>query len=179
MSHLDSTIGNPGEAKRSAVVLLRWVLVIATASLILFGHPQNDPLPGRIAVLLLIFSNLLLASLPARYFASGRFDSALVVLDVIVVSASLWVSGRTGSDFYLLYFVIIMIAALGETLRSIIVSALLVSTVYIGLKTSASGYEKDYSHRRAHADSLLFYRRHILWILRATSKKRKICKGCL
>ena len=105
MSHLDSTIGNPGEAKRSAVVLLRWVLVIATASLILFGHPQNDPLPGRIAVLLLIFSNLLLASLPARYFASGRFDSALVVLDVIVVSASLWVSGSTGSDFYLLYFV--------------------------------------------------------------------------
>lgn len=128
------------DSKRSAVVLLRWVLVIATSALILFGRSGGERLAGHVAVLLLILSNTLVAMIPSKYFQRPWMDSLLVLGDIILVTGALWISGCANGDFYLLYFVIIMIAALGETLRSILVSAMLVSSVYLGITVTLEGF---------------------------------------
>jgi len=127
-----------GETKKHAVVLLRWVLIITTACLILFSDDRGKSLSAHLSALVLILSNFAVAALPARYFQHKNFDSLLVSLDIIFISTALSISGHVKGDFYLLYFLIIMIAALGETLRAIIWSAFLVTIVYIGVSVSTS-----------------------------------------
>ncbi|MFN8389070.1 MAG: ATP-binding protein [Bdellovibrionota bacterium] len=129
-----------GEGKKQAVVLLRWVLVITTSCLILFSNEHGGKdLPSQLVVLALILSNVGVGSLPSPFFVSKKFDSWLVTLDIVLVSAGLWISGNANGDFYLLYFLIIMIAALGETLRSILWSAFLVAIVYVGVIVTTAG----------------------------------------
>lgn len=127
-----------GETKKHAVVLLRWVLIITTACLILFSDERGKTLSAHLVSLALILSNFGVSALPARYFQRKNFDSLLVSLDIIFISSALSISGHVKGDFYLLYFLIIMIAALGETLRAIIWSAFLVTIVYIGVSISSS-----------------------------------------
>ncbi len=128
------------EAKRSAVVLLRWVLVIASSSIILFtGANEEDRVVAHLSVLVLVLSNIFISLLPTAVFSSRFFDPGLVTVDIVLVSCALWLSGHVSGDFYLLYFLIIMIAAIGETLRSIIWSACLVSAVYLGLSATHGG----------------------------------------
>lgn len=128
------------EGKRSAVILLRWVLVIASSSIILFtGSTEDDRVVAHLSVLVLVLSNIFVSLLPAPAFASRFFDPLLVTVDIVLVSCALWLSGHVSGDFYLLYFLIIMIAAIGETLRSIIWSACLVSAVYLGLSATHGG----------------------------------------
>lgn len=128
------------ESKRSAVVLLRWILVIATSYLLLFG-------PGRagartsvhLVVISLILSNVVLSFLPKRLFETKYFDSLLVVFDIAVISGSVWFSGQVTSEFYLLYFLIIMIAAVSHSLKAILFSAALVTLVYLLLAVLMEG----------------------------------------
>ena len=128
------------EGKRSAVILLRWVLVIASSSIILFtGATEEDRVVAHLSVLVLVLSNIFVSLLPNSAFAHRYFDPALVTIDIVLVSCALWLSGHVSGDFYLLYFLIIMIAAIGETLRSIIWSACLVSAVYLGLSATHGG----------------------------------------
>jgi len=128
-----------GEAKKTAVVLLRWVLVISTSCLILFSDDHRPDLAAHLVALSLIMSNIGVASLPSRYFNAKNFDSVLVSLDIVFVSVGLWISGHANGDFYLLYFLIIMISALGETLRAIIWSAFLVAVVYVTVTGTTGG----------------------------------------
>ncbi len=130
-----------GEAKKTAVVLLRWVLVISTSCLILFSDDRRPDLVSHLVALSLIMSNIGVASLPSRYFNNRNFDSLLVSLDIVFVSVGLWISGHANGDFYLLYFLIIMISALGETLRAIIWSALLVAIVYVTVTGTTGGVD--------------------------------------
>ena len=129
-----------GGSKKGMVLLLRWVLIITCSCLILFQyHSALNRNAGHVLVLALIASNIFLSIAPERWFKCKYFDNALVTFDIILITASIWLSGGAKSELYLLYFLVIMIAAVGETLRAIIWSALLVSLVYTAALTSASG----------------------------------------
>ncbi|HQH28978.1 MAG TPA: histidine kinase dimerization/phospho-acceptor domain-containing protein, partial [Oligoflexia bacterium] len=86
---------------------------------------------AHLVVLALILSNVLLAAVPARFYGWHGFDHALVTFDILFITSSIYLSGEPDSDLYLLYFLVIMIAAVGETLKAIIWSATLVSAVYL------------------------------------------------
>ncbi len=127
------------ETKKAIVVLLRWVLIIVCSAMILLSEGDADQ--KRIAhavILLLICSNIMLATLPRSVFGSNYFDRSLVVLDLFLITSSLWVTGNVTSDLYLLYFLVIMIAAVGETLYVIMWSASLVAVVYLLVVSSLS-----------------------------------------
>ncbi|MCB0360461.1 MAG: HAMP domain-containing histidine kinase, partial [Bdellovibrionales bacterium] len=57
----------------------------------------------------------------------------LVIGDILLVSASVALTGQLQSDFYLLYFLIIMIAAVSDKIASVVWSAALVALVYLCL----------------------------------------------
>ena len=131
------------DSKKSIVLLLRWVLVIACAGLILSSRVyENQRASSQIIVLLLFLSNLLIALLPPRMFHTKFFDHALLALDVCLISGSIWVAGEVGSDLYLLYFLSLMVAGLAETMKAVISSALLVSLVYILVNIGIGGTDQ-------------------------------------
>lgn len=128
------------EPKKTVVVLVRWVLIVACSCLILFSDAEGrGGTLAHLMILFFIFSNLVLATLPGKVFTSHYFDHCLVTFDIIFVTACIWFSGQMYSELYLLYFLIIMIAALGQTLRAIIWSAVLVALVYVAVMFSIGG----------------------------------------
>lgn len=97
---------------------------------------------SHLLCLALIGSNMAIALLPPRFFNKKYFDHTLVTADIILISASIWLSGKITSDFYLLYFLVIMIAAVSESYRALVFSSLAIGAVYLTLVAVRGGDQK-------------------------------------
>ncbi|MBI1816567.1 MAG: HAMP domain-containing histidine kinase [Deltaproteobacteria bacterium] len=117
--------------KRNTIVMLRWVLIIASAYLLLFG-PEGPIMDGGRALFVaaVLASNVVLNRLPERWLHSRTFDLALVVFDTGWLTVSLAWSPHASDDFFMLYFLVLFVVALGESLPMIVGSASLITLVY-------------------------------------------------
>jgi signal transduction histidine kinase len=119
-------------ARLHAFLLLRYTLIIATAYLLLVEQDFAAPSPivgGLIAVALA--TNVACAQLPRRVTDSTRFAIAVIFFDTVWVTAALMSSGRFSADFFMLYFFLLLLAAVGENLRLIAVAACVVCGAYL------------------------------------------------
>lgn len=117
--------------KKKTVVLLRWVLIIAFSYLLILDattHTARAPL--TILIALALASNLAIGRMPDTWVATRAFDFAIVLFDSTWVTLGLAWAPRASGDLFLLYFLVIFVAAMGESLRTIVGSAVLVSVVY-------------------------------------------------
>jgi PAS domain S-box-containing protein len=90
-------------------------------------------------VALYLLSNVLLVAVPSRFFNSSTVTAAMLIADVVFVSACIYVSGNAGGDLYLLYFLAIFMAALSRDLRTTVIAAMVVSAVYMWVSSTSSG----------------------------------------
>ncbi|MEO8605073.1 MAG: HAMP domain-containing sensor histidine kinase [bacterium] len=119
-------------AKLRAFLLLRYTLIIATAYLLLVEQNFATPSPfvgGLIA--LALASNVFISQLPRRVTDAMRFSIAVIVFDTVWVTAALMGSGRFSADFFMLYFFLLLLAAVGENLRLIAIAACVVCGAYL------------------------------------------------
>ena len=100
-----------------ATLLLRYTLIIATAYLLL-AERQFADLPAGAAVLiaLALASNVVVGQLPHRWTESAHFGLGLILFDTAWVTAALMAGGDFSADFFMLYFFVLLLAAVGETL---------------------------------------------------------------
>jgi signal transduction histidine kinase len=127
--------------KRQTVILLRWVLIIASAYLLLFNPEATSfDLGCGVLVAMALGSNIVLNHLPQRWWEWRGFDMALVVFDTAWVTASLaW--SHSSDDFFMLYFLVLFVAALGESLPTIVASATVITALYGWGLNHAFGYQ--------------------------------------
>src|SRR5512143_2390981 len=117
--------------KKRTVVLLRWVLIIAFSYLLLLD--ATAPLVHPRVVLLIVAalaSNLVVGRLPTAWTERPLFDFGIVLFDAAWVTLGLAWAPRVSSELFLLYFLVMFVAAMGESLLTIVASAAVVSTVY-------------------------------------------------
>ena len=125
----------PGEARPEkgppTILLLRWVLIIATAYLLLFYRPLSatPPIIG-IFIAFYMASNLAVGYLLPRVRSQRIIISATVLFDTLAVSLALLLSQSFESDFFLLYFVVLLVGTFTESLLSVVGTALLISLVH-------------------------------------------------
>jgi len=115
-----------------AFLLLRYTLIISTAYLLLVEREFALPPPG--AVLLIAFalaSNVLCAQLPERVTSRTLFSAGVIVFDTAWITALLVYSGDFGADFFYLYFFVLLLAAIGESLQVIALTAIVVCAAYL------------------------------------------------
>ena len=119
--------------KRKHVLRLQWLVVVAIAYLLYFGGFTQTANP--FAVLLLIGVNTALNAslflLPSRYFQSGIFDSVLVFSNLVMVLLAIYLTGQTGSDFYLFFFLVLMMAAAGQNFKTFFLVLIATIGLYI------------------------------------------------
>ena len=117
---------------RQTLLLLRWLLIIATGYLVLFhrGAPQNLPAVGLFLAGYLA-SNLLVGAMLRRVRSERLLEMGLVVFDAVAVAAALLLTGSGSSDFFLLYFVVLFIATLSERLEFVAGTAVLISFIHV------------------------------------------------
>ena len=117
--------------KKQTIIRLRWLVITVASYLLLFAHETLLPADLiHVFVLLYIATNISLYGLDASSFESIGFPAALVFADTIALSFALAIAGQLGSDFYLSYFLIIIIASLWKDMRWSLGFALILSIFY-------------------------------------------------
>ena len=124
-------MGHSGFGKKKTVLLLRWLVIIITSYLLLFSKGAVSLLsPQAFIIYTLLLSNLVLTGIPEHVFFKKWFDYLFVLLDTVSVSVAIYMTGNSSSEFYLVYFLVIIATTFSSDLRTIIRNTAIVSIVY-------------------------------------------------
>src|SRR2546426_920442 len=129
--------------RNKAFLLLRYTLIAATAYLILVeGEFSAPPLGVVLAIAGALLSNVLATTfLSARMCSSRGFGLAVIVADTAWITAALVGTGRFNTEFFYLYFFVLLLAAIGESLALIAVGAVVVCCAYLyAMSVTGSGW---------------------------------------
>lgn len=127
----DSPIRDPSgildAPRKTTVIWLRW-LVIITCAYLLLSEPEAllDTNFVHALVLFYITTGFVLYLVPDALFDSSYFYSPLVIFDTVAITLSLVITHQIATDFYLAYFLVIILCATWKDLRwSVSVTALI------------------------------------------------------
>ena len=139
---LASSSSDDSSSPRRPVLLLRWLVIIATSYLVLFsGEIERPGLAGAL-LLAFIVSNLIVSKLPDSLFFGNATLIAIVLFDSTIVSMALLLSPAIESDIFILYFFVILLAAAGGSFTGIVVAALVVPGLYLFTIAITQGWEQ-------------------------------------
>jgi signal transduction histidine kinase len=120
-----------GMPVKASVILIRWPVVIICSYLLLY--PLKPLLPASLLHLFILFyigSNVGLYFIAEKQFSSASFYSPLVVADTLVLTLSLVINGHVEADFYLTYFLLMIICCIFENPRILALISLSAPVVY-------------------------------------------------
>jgi len=97
---------------RKSIILIRWMLIIVVGYLVAFSSPAQFllSLPYFLFVVYAL-SNLLLMFTPTRWFEKDIFIFLVLLVDIGMTSLAIFLTARIDSEFFLIYFLILFIAA--------------------------------------------------------------------
>jgi PAS domain S-box-containing protein len=104
--------------RKKIILSLRWTAIIVTSYLILFGKGRvTDPQLSHILIAGYILSNVLLTFLPKTWFSNSKLFYPLVLFDTGIVSFGMYLSEKMTTDFYLVFFLIIIFASISRNFK--------------------------------------------------------------
>ena len=111
--------------KKIAIIRLRWPVVIICSYLLLYSRGgQLDPIVVY-GVLLYVLSNAALYLVDEKLFSSSYFYTPLVIFDTLFITATMAFSGQISTDFYITYFLTIILCSICRDFRGLVIIALL------------------------------------------------------
>lgn len=117
----------------STFLLLRYVLIIAAAYLFLFGAERViSPLPV-VLIAFALLSNVIVSQFSELRLMRPVSLGAVICFDIMWITWGLWHEGIFGSETFLLYFFILFLAAVGQSLLLIISASLVLSAIDLGM----------------------------------------------
>lgn len=120
-----------GLPRKTAIIRLRWPVVIICSYLLLYSrNGRLEPLMVHGFLLLYVLSNAALYWVEEELFSSSYFYAPLVLFDTLFLTASLSLSGEVGADFYLAYFLTIVLCAVCKDIRGWILITFLSPLIY-------------------------------------------------
>lgn len=123
-----------GMPLKPSVILIRWPVVIICSYLLLYPSVESFPAAFFYAfILFYIASNVALYFVKEERFASWSFYYPLVIADTIVLTISLILNGYADTDFYLTFFILIILSCIFEDPKMRAVISVLAPLIYIGL----------------------------------------------
>ncbi|HEY5543761.1 MAG TPA: HAMP domain-containing sensor histidine kinase, partial [Candidatus Binatia bacterium] len=120
-----------GVSTKRTVILIRWPVVLICSYLLLYPSAQViAPLLLYPFILFYIASNVALGYLGEARFQRPSFFTPLVIADTVVLTVSLVLNGQVETDFYLTYFLLIIICCILENPKTLTVVAVLAPVIY-------------------------------------------------
>ena len=119
------------DTKWKIVVLLRWLVIITTAVLVLF-HAKGEPLDKSSMTLILglIASNIALTFIPKHTLNKNTIYYLILLLDTLVIGFCVYMIGLKNTDFYIVYFMLILLACSSGRLKWILMNITIVCILY-------------------------------------------------
>jgi len=117
---------------RNNILLIRWVLIIATSYLLLFTRPAATVSAATgLFIAAYLASNIALGAALPHVHSRRRFDMVVVLFDIIAISGAILLTRNSGSDFFPVYFLIVFLGALTQRLSLLVGAAVLISVVHL------------------------------------------------
>lgn len=119
-------------SKKRTLLFLRWVVIITASYLVLFDRPLAGTDPRILAFIAIFFAtNLVGATVPARAYESVWLRSTFVLFDTCWISLGMYLAGEHSGELFLLYFSVLFLAALGESVGMIAGGCALIGFLYL------------------------------------------------
>jgi len=113
------------------IFFIRLLVIIIISYLTIFGPIQDKRIIWSYIFLVFYLStNLFLPYIPDRFFVSRKIFYALVLFDSGMVPLGIYLSGHAGTDFYLVYFLIIGLAAMNISLKYLMINTAVFTFLY-------------------------------------------------
>jgi signal transduction histidine kinase len=138
---VSSQEGAPQELPRGrAFIILRYTLIVAAAYLVLAEGRFDLPSVGvTVMIAAALASNVVLAMMPLAYVDSAYFAGGVILADTTWITLTLVQTGHFGADFFFLYFFVLLLAAIGESLALIAIGAVVICTANLYLYRASAG----------------------------------------
>jgi signal transduction histidine kinase len=115
-----------------AIVLLRWVLIVATSYLILFSRPLSEATPAAaLFVAAYLASNVALTEWLPRLRSPAVLEWTLMVVDTAALTLALVLTKSSSNDLFVLYFAVLFLSALSERLGLVVGAAVLITVAHL------------------------------------------------
>jgi PAS domain S-box-containing protein len=120
--------------RKKIIIMLRWTAIIVTAYLILFGKGRMTSLNlSYTLIIIYLLSNVLLSFFPKKWFSNLKLFYPLVLLDTGIVSFGMYLSQKMVTDFYIVFFLIIIFASVSRNFKLLMVIGGITALLYGGL----------------------------------------------
>jgi signal transduction histidine kinase len=129
MAQTEFTIIAHNEEEKRTFLLLRYVLIASAAYVFLFEGKGEPPAVSVILVAVALLSNVLLSHLPQKLFSRSLTVGIILCLDIGWISAGLWSKGSFGNDVFILYFLVLFLAATVQNIILILAASVLLTLV--------------------------------------------------
>ncbi len=117
--------------RKRIILTLRWTAIIVTSYLILFGKGRvTDFYLSHILIFIYLLSNVFLTFFPKRWFSNLRLFYPLVLFDTGIVSFGMYLSEKMTTDFYLVFFLIIIFASISRNFKLLMVIGGITALLY-------------------------------------------------
>jgi signal transduction histidine kinase len=122
------------------MLLLRWVLIIATSYMMLFSG-DGQPTPPSVSLFVAAYfgSNVILSALVARGYASRVLNAGIILFDTVAICFALALTVNVSRDFFVLYFIVLFLAALTERVGLVVLAAVISTVLHLGLVAQTVG----------------------------------------
>ena len=104
--------------RKKVILLLRWTAIVVTSYLILLGKGRVTDLHlSHLFIIGYILSNIFLTFLPPKWFSNSKLFYPLIISDTGIVSFGMYLSEKVTTDFYLVFFLIIIFASMSRNFK--------------------------------------------------------------
>ncbi len=132
------TVTDHATQRKRIFILLRYTFIIAAGYLVLFGGTDTLGTSLPLLVVGALLSNLLLSFISERQLFSWYVEMPIVLVDTLWISYTLHSTGA-GRDFFLLYFFVLTLAAIGEHLGTVLIGAVLIGIANLYFSDGSTG----------------------------------------
>jgi diguanylate cyclase (GGDEF)-like protein len=114
------------------ILLTRWALLISLAYAVILSSPGPAlSWPRQLFIAVILVSNLLLAWLLRRGASWEHVGGWMTAADIAAVTLAIGVAGNVSTEFYLIYFCVLILAAVVDRLVVLVPLALISCLTYI------------------------------------------------
>lgn len=117
--------------KKRTLIFLRFILILVTILVMIYSKKgMHFPEPGYIIGVIYFLSNILLYRIPERILDKSLVLFLIFSFDIVAISLGVYFTQGIQTDFYLIYFLVIFVASVGQNISGSLPTAIIASVIY-------------------------------------------------
>jgi signal transduction histidine kinase len=152
-----------GGGRKGLFLLLRYLFIIAASYLLIFQGPTVAFVPAHaLMIAIALASNVALSVVPQELVFAWYVEAPVLIADTLWVSWALHSTGTAGQELFLLYFFVLFLAALGESLLMVLLGSTLVSAANVYFTAGSALWTSPHLLRIAFFYSVALFYGHVI-----------------